>query len=444
MTLIVWVGNKDALAFAADSIGSVWYKTFIVNKLFEVSDNDPIWVAIAWSPDFMGVLLETIIKEFRKSIVNRREKSLFDYVNLFLEYIKSADYLDRISNEKLIEMIIVRFIQELAGAIELHVKTAFNDPKNLNASNETIQQLSNRLTKSSEGLVTDALNRVLKKLQNEDPKIFWVEDTNKNIHIILDISKKHEDLLNSIFCPLGSENFTTFRKIVILSLQKDSFLKTLMSYSKLIFFGFGEQDFSPKVCTINLFQNLRETIFYSEEERREVRWWFVEPYAQGEDVSTSILGIGDRTVERLEKILDKKLQNLEKNNIITAGRDKVFQAIAESVQIVRQEAQEPLIEAVSLLSKAELWKIAENFVGIGSMKKRINMGYETIWGPIDVAVVTKADGFVRIKRKFYFDPDINYNYFNRLPKKHDEKIWKTHHQSNEQKHQDSSSSKVNK
>ena len=139
-----------------------------------------------------------------------------------------------------------------------------------------------------------------------------------------------------------------------------------------------------------------------------------------------------------------KLQNLEKNNIITAGRDKVFQAIAESVQIVRQEAQEPLIEAVSLLSKAELWKIAENFVGIGSMKKRINMGYETIWGPIDVAVVTKADGFVRIKRKFYFDPDINYSYFNRLPKKHDEKIWKTHHQSNEQKHQDSSSSKVNK
>ncbi len=139
------------------------------------------------------------------------------------------------------------------------------------------------------------------------------------------------------------------------------------------------------------------------------------------------------------------MQNLEKNNIIKqGGRQEILQAIGESLQSIRQETGEPLHQAVSLLSKAELWKIAENFVGIGSMKKRINMGYETIWGPIDVAVVTKADGFVWIKRKFYFDPDINYNYFNRLSKKHDEKTWENHRQSNEQKHQDSISSKVSK
>jgi hypothetical protein len=32
---------------------------------------------------------------------------------------------------------------------------------------------------------------------------------------------------------------------------------------------------------------------------------------------------------------------------------------------------------------------------------------ETVGGPIDVAVISRGDGFIWIKRKQYFDPNLN-------------------------------------
>jgi hypothetical protein len=36
---------------------------------------------------------------------------------------------------------------------------------------------------------------------------------------------------------------------------------------------------------------------------------------------------------------------------------------------------------------------------------------ETVGGPIDVAVISKGDGFVWIKRKHYFERDLNPHFF---------------------------------
>ena len=36
---------------------------------------------------------------------------------------------------------------------------------------------------------------------------------------------------------------------------------------------------------------------------------------------------------------------------------------------------------------------------------------ETVGGPIDVAIISKHDGFIWKKRKLYFDKDINQHFF---------------------------------
>ncbi len=36
---------------------------------------------------------------------------------------------------------------------------------------------------------------------------------------------------------------------------------------------------------------------------------------------------------------------------------------------------------------------------------------ETVGGPIDVVVISKGDGFVWIKRKHYFKPELNPHFF---------------------------------
>jgi hypothetical protein len=39
------------------------------------------------------------------------------------------------------------------------------------------------------------------------------------------------------------------------------------------------------------------------------------------------------------------------------------------------------------------------------------MDAETVGGPIDVAVISKGDGFIWIKRKHYFKPELNPHFF---------------------------------
>jgi hypothetical protein len=55
--------------------------------------------------------------------------------------------------------------------------------------------------------------------------------------------------------------------------------------------------------------------------------------------------------------------------------------------------------------------MAETLVNLVSFRKQVTLEAETVGGPIDVAVISKGDGFVWIKRKHYFDPALNHHFF---------------------------------
>jgi hypothetical protein len=57
--------------------------------------------------------------------------------------------------------------------------------------------------------------------------------------------------------------------------------------------------------------------------------------------------------------------------------------------------------------KDELGDMAEALVNLTKFRSRVTLERETVGGPIDVAVITKGDGFVWLKRKHYFDPKLN-------------------------------------
>ena len=55
--------------------------------------------------------------------------------------------------------------------------------------------------------------------------------------------------------------------------------------------------------------------------------------------------------------------------------------------------------------------MAESLVSLTSFKRRVTHDPETVGGPIDVAVISKGDGFIWINRKHYFDPALNHQFF---------------------------------
>jgi len=55
--------------------------------------------------------------------------------------------------------------------------------------------------------------------------------------------------------------------------------------------------------------------------------------------------------------------------------------------------------------------MAESLVNLTSFKGKVSMEAETVGGPIDVAVISKGDGFIWINRKHYFARELNPPFF---------------------------------
>ena len=85
-------------------------------------------------------------------------------------------------------------------------------------------------------------------------------------------------------------------------------------------------------------------------------------------------------------------------------------------QVIRQAQEQylfPITNSVSSLPIEELSLLAESMINITSLRRRvaIDSNNGTVGGPIDVAIISKTDGFVWMKRKHYFERKYNPQFF---------------------------------
>ena len=82
-------------------------------------------------------------------------------------------------------------------------------------------------------------------------------------------------------------------------------------------------------------------------------------------------------------------------------------------QFIQTEYIQKLIETVEYLDKEDLANMAESLISLTGLKRRMTSSEEPVGGPVDVAVISKGDGFIWMKRKHYFDKELNSQFFNR-------------------------------
>jgi len=117
-----------------------------------------------------------------------------------------------------------------------------------------------------------------------------------------------------------------------------------------------------------------------------------------------------KRLDNIKGYSDKEKGNLKKK--MTTISNKILQDHDEKLtNHRRQNYVMPVVSVVSILPKDELAAMAEALVNLTSFKRKVSMQSETVGGPIDVAVISKGDGFVWIKRKHYFKPDLNSQFF---------------------------------
>ncbi|MNI41508.1 hypothetical protein D3C73_957630 [compost metagenome] len=80
---------------------------------------------------------------------------------------------------------------------------------------------------------------------------------------------------------------------------------------------------------------------------------------------------------------------------------------------IRNQHISPLSNIINSLPLPDMAGLARSLIELESLKERVTRPSESVSGPIDVAVISKHDGFVWIDRKHYFKPELNPRFFKR-------------------------------
>ena len=147
------------------------------------------------------------------------------------------------------------------------------------------------------------------------------------------------------------------------------------------------------------------------------------PLAQKQMIETFIKGVSESIYTNLENLYFMNF-DVFINSVIPSLKEDIdphelrcrlislFQNNVERFKNIIYEVEEkPLIQTVNHLSREEMAELAENLINIQVLKYKVSPELETVGGPIDVAIISKHDGFVWKKRKLYFPKDLNFQFF---------------------------------
>lgn len=424
MTAVVGILNKHAVAIAADSAvtigGNGGRKIFNkANKVFALSKQHPVGIMIYNSASFMTTPWETIIKVYRKQLGSNSFPTLKEYEQDFISFIRAKHfYTNAEMQTNFLESFALDIINSVINDIASQNKGLIESP-----SAESRAELLVILETQVDNLIG------IWSAQTE----FCPEFVDYTFEMFIAYSNEIFVRINQLRFEVNgmvlSAGLLIKIKRVVYSILRAK--EELSNFTGLIFTGFGEDEIYPQLVPINISIVIDNRLRFYVNENRAASIsnsynGAVCPFAQTDVIDTILTGI-DPTLDNIylnnfdalfkkynqailesigdtNPLLTEQIQNLDTSAIV-----KEFSALNQ--QIKRENHITPLMNAVSNLAKEDLSEMAESLIYLTYLKRRITFAEESVGGPVDVAVISKGDGFVWIKRKHYFRPELNQHFF---------------------------------
>lgn len=408
MTSEIAVLNQRAVALAADSAvtlvdGGLVAVRHEQRKLFNLVEGKPIGLMFFGVADVMGHPWEQLIDHYQTTVKPQGLPRVADYAQSFLG---SLDNLEEF------------FPRARQG----------DEYRRLLASVfRYLFQLAQYLRESGEGdlaqagdaaVLSAAIERVWRTYQvREDgsprPDLAcFPKDFGKKV--AADYAQVIEETISYGFSPfnLGKQAQQRLRDIAIYCVVKDLFLEDVTG---LVFSGFGGDDRYPSVATCymsaiigGIAKRGSPTIDMIDGDVRSR----IRVFADSEVTNAFIRGI-DFNLERrlyggfrvmLHGLVDQLIEamplsdsNLRENVRGRFQRDfvpKYFDAFHRMIADYQQQAFiNPILRVLEIAAKNELAETARDLVGLNVFRKRITAQKQTVGGAIDVAVISRENGF---------------------------------------------------
>jgi hypothetical protein len=411
MTAIVAVLNKHAVAIAADSavtMGNTHKVVNSANKIFTLSKYHPIAVMTYNNAAFMGTPWDIIIKEYRRQLKDRSLETVKDYCDDFIEFLHSRNFFCDDKTQK-------RFIKFLLGKFYL-----------LCLENICKENGFTTTDSISESQIEEKLKNYLKELESADKstefKSYDYEDFKRYAYEELEVYAREQNFENVELLCCSFFHYLTANPF-------------LPIYTGLVFVGYGESEIYPSLYPIEISFGIDNRLKYRVNEKQISKISehgseaTITPFAQTDVTQTIIRGINPSFLDIIYKVIDRSIASFSNDLTEILDSNQETKALSTAVKNIDQRGiieditkqinnemfriySKPLIETVALLDKEDMANMAESFIALTSLVRRMQPGEETVGGPVDVAVISKGDGFIWINRKHYFKPELNASFFN--------------------------------
>ncbi|RYU58536.1 hypothetical protein EWI61_10185 [Methylolobus aquaticus] len=415
MTAEVAIANASAIALAADSAVTIGDQKIYNSalKLFSLSKVAPVGVMVYGNADLMDVPWETLIKTYRKNLAGTTHETLEKYAEEFLEYLNDNPALFPPESQKrwllgnvtgYFQMLRDEFFEELHPILEANGQIEAAEVQQALSKVIGEHHTSLRSETYAEGM-TDAFAKQLRSTYLDDFKKIR-ENVFEKVRIPGALASKLYDIAAFIHT---RQVFST-------------------GVSGLVIAGYGEDEIYPTVITFDVEGVIENKLKYRRNEEKshsistgnECR---IIAFAQEDMVATFMSGINPQVLyflqsyltkafNRLPELLDSKRNPSEEKRRFKSQVDKLLRGFFDEFgDHLRDEQSHPVLRMVTVLPKDELAAMAEALVNLTAFKRRITESMETVGGPIDVAVISKGDGFIWVKRKHYFPAELNQHFF---------------------------------
>ena len=431
MTTEVVVMNKYAVALAADSAVTISQsgnnaKVYnSVNKLFALSKHGSVAVMVYGAAELIGVPWETIIKSYRQDIATRTFDTVHEYANSFISYIEQkAFYISDEIQSLYFKRHVSYVLLEIFFPLEKRLREAVIDE-------HIVQHLIRDLGESLANF--DQKLKAQPRLENMDDHYVGLltQEVSSNFTAWLKELFNGEPLQDyvDVLCSYYSQHMS--------SMVAEAFVRKCAytnNKSGIVIAGFGDNEIFPSVISYEI-----EGMYW-----RRLKYWShqeaqitiqnqatIVPFAQSDVIGTFIHGIHPEYAQAIDATLANitsgypgqvysklRAEGIDDDICRKIATDLFFTGEERRKRLVERFAAErnlrharPVIEAVGFLPKEELAQLAESLINLTSVKRRMSPDTESVGGPADVAVITKGDGFIWIKRKHYFDANLNHQFF---------------------------------
>jgi hypothetical protein len=432
MTAEIVIMNKEAVALAADSAVSLVTGTAenpqkiltSANKIFRLSSSHTVAFMIFNNAAFLGIPWEPLITRFGDSLGPAPLPGLADYADRFLVFLKSEQELITPDIER-------QYFTSQIYSYYLSFRQIFQ-----NNSMEIIR-VQGVISEDQIGdIVAEKINEIYTQI-NDAGSVPGIDQS-----LIKELSAAYDDIttrgIAEVFeqLPIPDPARAQLKEIPFLFFGKYSGPLDPMAqnFSGMVIAGFGEKEIFPSLVTYAIEGRLSGALKYKETENKKITLGtsaYVIPFAQREMVDIFMSGIDPRLtnalveslseifhaypnaiVDSIETLNDEEKSSLKKQ--FQPQSDVLVERISTYIDNYRTSNTGPVINVVMSLPKAELAAMAESLVNLTSLKQKVSLQAETVGGPVDVAIISKRDGFVWIKKKHYFREELNLHMVKRV------------------------------